>query len=68
MSLHPEERPADIESFRKALLGEFSPLTPQKISLPTPTFFDLISSPVEMTLAIVSIGLVLLSFVLTFVR
>ncbi len=68
MSLHPEERPADIESFRKALLGEFSPLTPQKISLPAPTFFDLISSPVEMTLAIVSIGLILLSFVLTFVR
>ncbi len=68
MSLHPEERPTDIETFRKALLGDYSPIAPQKIHLPSPTFFDLISSPVEMTLAILSVGLILISFVLTFIH
>jgi serine/threonine protein kinase len=68
MSLHPEERPQDIEAFRQALLGDWNPVTRPRAALPTPTLADLVSSPTELTLIGVSAGLVLLSLLLTLVR
>lgn len=68
MSLHPEDRPPDVEAFRRALLGDVIPTTPQSVRLPSPTILDLISSPLEMTLAIVMVGFIVISLILTFIR
>jgi serine/threonine protein kinase len=68
MSLHPDDRPQDVEAFRQSLLGNWVP--PQKVnhSLPPPTFKDLISSPIERTLLLISGGLLLLSLIATFLN
>ncbi len=65
ISLHPDDRPQDVEAFRQSLLGNWTP--PQRVnnSLPTPTLADLISSPVELTLALVTGALVLISLLAT---
>lgn len=68
MSLHPEDRPPDVETFRRALLGNVETTISSRTRLPPPTFLDLISSPFEMTLAILAVGAILLSLILTFVR
>jgi eukaryotic-like serine/threonine-protein kinase len=65
MHLHPDDRPQDVEAFRQSLLGNWTP--PQKVNhrLPTPTFKDLISSPIERILVMVTGGLLLLSLIAT---
>lgn len=68
MSLHPEDRPQDVEAFRQALLGDWNPITRPRAPLPTPTLADLVSSPTELTMIWLSAGLVLLSLVLTLTR
>jgi serine/threonine protein kinase len=68
MSLHPDERPQDVASFREALLGDWNPVTRPRAPLPTPTLVDLVSSPTEMTLIWVSAGLILLSLIFTLTR
>lgn len=65
MSLHPDERPQDVEAFRQALLGDWTPTSRPRNPLPDPTFIDLISSPVERVLAWISLGLVVLSLIIT---
>ena len=68
MSLHPEERPMDVDAFRQALLGDWNPITRPKGSLPAPSLADLVSSPVELTLIWITAGLILLSLVFTLIR
>jgi serine/threonine-protein kinase len=68
MSLHPEDRPQDVEAFRQALLGDWNPATRPHASLPGPSIVDLVSSPTELTLIWISAGLVLLSLLFTLVR
>jgi serine/threonine-protein kinase len=68
MSLHPEDRPQDVETFRQALLGDWNPVTRPRASLPGPSIVDLVSSPTELTLIWVSAGLVLLSLLFTLMR
>jgi serine/threonine-protein kinase len=68
MNLHPEDRPQDIETFRQTLLGDWNPVTRPRSPLPLPTLIDLASSPVDMTLAWIAIGLIMLSLILTVVR
>lgn len=65
MSLHPEDRPQNVEEFREALLGDWNPVTRPRASLPTPSVADLVSSPTEMALILISAGLVLISLILT---
>jgi len=65
MSLHPDERPQSIEEFRQALLGDWNPITRPRGPMPTPTLVDLISSPTERTLILVSIGLLFISLIVT---
>jgi serine/threonine-protein kinase len=68
MSLHPEERPQDIEAFRQGLLGDWNPITRPHAALPPPSLADLVSSPAELTLIWVSAGIILVSLMLTLVR
>lgn len=68
MSLHPDERPQDVESFRRALLGDWDPITRPRAPLPTPTLADLVSSPVERTLIWITAGLLLVSLAVTLMR
>ena len=68
MSLHPEERPLDVDAFRQALLGDWNPITRPRASLPAPSLADLVSSPIELTLIWITAGLILLSLVFTLIR
>jgi serine/threonine-protein kinase len=68
MSLHPEDRPADVETFRRALVGDAVPTIRPRPPLPAPSLSDLVSSPVEMALIWISAGLALLSLILTLSR
>ena len=65
ISLHPDDRPQDVEAFRQSLLGNWTP--PQRVNntLPTPSLADLLSSPVELTLALVTGALLLISLLAT---
>jgi len=68
MNLHPDERPQSIEEFRQALLGDWNPITRPRASMPTPTLLDLLSSPTERTMAWISLGLFILSLIVTISR
>jgi serine/threonine-protein kinase len=68
MSLHPEDRPADVEAFRQALLGDWNPVTRPRAPLPSPTLADLVSSPAELTLIGIVAVLILASLALTLAR
>jgi serine/threonine-protein kinase len=68
MSLHPEERPLDVNAFRQALLGDWNPVTRPRASLPPPSLADLVSSPIELILIWITAGLILLSLVFTLIR
>jgi serine/threonine-protein kinase len=68
MNLHPEDRPADVEAFRQALLGDWNPVTRPRAPLPAPTMADLVSSPAELTLIGIVAVLILASLALTLAR
>jgi serine/threonine-protein kinase len=68
MSLHPNDRPADVETFRQALLGNWTPPQKNVINTQAPGLKDMISSPTERTLLIVTVGFVILSLLFTLGR
>ncbi len=68
MELHPDERPQDVEEFRKALLGEWTPKTSAKGELPQLTLVDLVSEPIERSLALITILLLLISLIITLIQ
>jgi serine/threonine protein kinase len=68
MSLHPDDRPQDVEIFRQSLLGNWDPVTRPRAALPPPSMVDLLSSPVERMLIWISAGLVLFSLIATFMK
>jgi serine/threonine-protein kinase len=68
LSLHPDDRPQDVEAFRQALFGNLGVITQRRRPLLTPSLADLVSSPSERILAIVSVGLLLLSLAATLLR
>lgn len=65
MSLHPEERPQDVETFRQALLGDWNPVTRPRAPLPAPSLADLTASPTDLVLIWITAGLVLFSLAMT---
>jgi serine/threonine-protein kinase len=69
MSLHPDERPQDVETFRQALVGDQMPIfsRPRQMNLEPPKE-DIISTPVERILLILSLGVLILSLILTLFR
>ncbi|OGO38913.1 MAG: protein kinase [Chloroflexi bacterium RBG_16_57_11] len=68
MNLHPDERPQDVETFRRALLGDWDPVTRPRAPLPAPTLADLVSSPIDRMLIWVTGGLLLFSLAITLMR
>jgi serine/threonine-protein kinase len=68
MSLHPVDRPQDVAAFRNALLGDWDPDTRPQRALPAPTLNDLLAAPAERLLIWLSVGLLLLSLLATFLR
>ncbi len=68
MNLHPDERPQDVETFRRALVGDWDPLSRPRASMPDPTWKDLVVSPVELTLLWLAGGLLLLSLIVTLIQ
>jgi serine/threonine protein kinase len=68
MSLHPDDRPQDVEIFRQTLVGDRE-LTPRaRISKSTTRQGNPMDSPVEKTLMWISGGLVILSLLITLAR
>jgi serine/threonine-protein kinase len=68
MSLHPDERPQDIEAFRQSLFGNLGPITQSRHLLPRLSLADLVSSPSERILAVIAAGLLALSLITTLLR
>jgi len=67
MALHPSERPADIQTFKQALLGNAarSSVSPHAKNHPLRDYFRL---PVERGLLLAGIALLLLSFFVSILR
>ncbi len=68
MNLHPDDRPQDVETFRKALSGNLNPISQQRQPLPPLVLGDLISSPTEWILAGITAGMVIISLLATLMR
>jgi serine/threonine-protein kinase len=68
MNLHPDDRPPDIKTFRETLLGERDPVSRPRKSRPVPSLLNLmVSSPVDSLLLWISLGLILVSLILTLI-
>ncbi|RPI33955.1 MAG: serine/threonine protein kinase [Chloroflexota bacterium] len=68
MSLHPNDRPQDVNAFRQALFGNWNPPSRTIPILPSPSLADLLSSPSERILVWVSAGLLVLSLIVTLIN
>lgn len=71
MSLHPDQRPDSIETFRQALLGYREPPTiPAAVSRQQTdsTFWETITTPPDGILTWVAVGLFLFSLIATLIR
>ncbi len=66
MNLHPDERPANVEAFRNALIGDNPPM-PRPLSRPL-RFKDVWKYPQEKSLLWLTLSLLLITFVVTLVR
>ena len=68
MNLHPDERPQDIESFRQALLGNWTPPVGSTRRQPTPSLRGVLRGQREQVLAWVAAGLLAFSLITTIFR
>lgn len=68
MKLHPDERPQDIETFRRTLLGDWDPGIQIRSSPASQSFQDLLSAPSGRVLFFLSIVSIILSLMITMVR
>lgn len=68
MNLHPDDRPADIDSFRQALVGNLHPITHPRQLVPAPGFTGWNSSSTESILVAILAGVILLSLLATLFR
>jgi len=67
--LHPDERPQDVESFRRTLLGSYDPVTRSRPSLPPVySWTDLFSLPIERWLVWAAAGLLMVSLIITLLK
>ncbi|MEW6718109.1 MAG: serine/threonine-protein kinase [Chloroflexota bacterium] len=65
MSIHPDDRPPDVETFRQALLGTWTPEARFTTPLPSLTPHDLLARPTERALTLLAIALFLISLIAT---
>jgi len=68
MNLHPDERPQSVEIFKQALLGDWDPGSRPRAPLPAPSLADLVTSPAERALILISGALLLFSLAATLMR
>ncbi|MFU8772067.1 MAG: serine/threonine protein kinase [Anaerolineales bacterium] len=68
MSLHPDDRPQDVETFKQALLGSLSPITQPSPRFSSPKLEEVVSSPLERILIIATTFILLLSLIVTVVN
>lgn len=68
LSLHPDDRPADMETFRNTLLGDWNPVNKPRAPLLVPRLADLLSAPAERVLVWTAFGLLLFSLIATLSR
>lgn len=68
MSLHPDERPQDVETFRKSLLGNWNPpIRPLKPGIGL-SYKEILTSPTEKTLLWITAGLIVFSLLATLIK
>jgi eukaryotic-like serine/threonine-protein kinase len=65
MSLHPDDRPQDVATFRQAFMGNLNPISQPNFWFQSPTFEDLIKSPPERILMLVVVIILLVSLIAT---
>lgn len=68
MNLHPDDRPQDVETFKKALSGNLSPITQPRQPLPPLVLSDLVATPTDWILAGITAGMVIISLLATLMR
>lgn len=68
MQLHPDDRPKNVEEFRKALIGDSGFIIPSRKIQEENSFSFFISKPIERLLFWLSIFMIILSFGLTLLR
>jgi serine/threonine-protein kinase len=68
MSLHPDERPQDVETFRKAIIGDQPAVTVNRRKAQPAALDELVGQPMERILLFVSVGLMILTLFLTIFR
>ena len=68
MNLHPDERPQDMDSFRQALLGNWTPPAAGSRRQPTLSLRSILQGQREQILLIVTIVLLLFSFITTILQ
>jgi eukaryotic-like serine/threonine-protein kinase len=65
MSIHPDERPQNVEAFRRALAGDRPIESKIRQRLVEPSAEEAISTPVERILLLLSVGLLIISLLIT---
>ncbi len=65
MSLHPDDRPQNVETFRQALMGDLSPITKPRRSGSASLSTNAVLSRTEWILVGIAVGALILSFVST---
>lgn len=68
MNLHPDDRPKDVETFRQALMGNWTPPAHPYRPAPPPSLSEILSSPVERVLMWLAAGLVIITLLVTLIR
>jgi serine/threonine protein kinase len=68
MNLHPDERPQDMDSFRQALLGNWTPPAAGSRRKPTVSIQSILRGQHEQILLLVAIALLLFSFFTTILQ
>ncbi len=68
MSLHPDDRPPNVEAFRQSLLGNWMPPTRPIRASTKFKLRDVFSSPVEQTLIWICVGLAVFSLLVTLIN
>lgn len=68
MNLHPTDRPQDVETFRQALLGNWTPPIIQMRKSVSPTWQSVLEEPREQALLWITAGLIIFSLIVSLIR
>ena len=68
LTLHPDERPPDVNNFRQSLLGNLNPNTRPRRQMNSASMGDFMPSSTEWVLAALAVGVTILSLLVTLLR